>query len=436
MRIRYFLPAFLGMLICQDAFAAQALRNRSRDAAGGPPIPASAAVAGPTASRHALTALKPTIWTTLQIPVCWENPTDGDASDRSSIRNKIAATWEAASQVQFVGWAKCANGARGIRVSLDDGWPRVVALGAALDGVESGMHLNLNHPNCAGPGRISCVSIVATHEFGHALGFAHEQNRADAPAWCRDKGQGTDGDIYMTPFDIESIMNYCNPNANNDGKLSAQDIAGLQFWYGPGVSSGVPWLPNCRGDIVLYQDIRFGGRAVPIHGSMQELGVENFNDAASALCVPDGYRLVLYEDNYFRGRKMSIDGPDMVLSLGDRQTQGGGNWNDKISSLKMVDLHSKKEVYDAQNECARTALIFSDWHFRGESILLSANIQNLNSNAFNDRITSLCVPAGRTLTLWEHADYKGERISIVGPMFVQTLNDRGWNDRVSSVQLK
>jgi hypothetical protein len=77
-----------------------------------------------------------------------------------------------------------------------------------------------------------CNKAVAVHEFGHAIGFAHEQNRADAPAECRADSQGTTGDWNLTEYDLHSVMNYCNPSWNGDGRLSPRDITSLQTLYG------------------------------------------------------------------------------------------------------------------------------------------------------------------------------------------------------------
>lgn len=77
-----------------------------------------------------------------------------------------------------------------------------------------------------------CIQAIAAHEFGHALGFAHEQNRPDKPATCTDAPQGENGDTLVGPWDANSIMNYCAPNWNNNGTLSAGDIKGVRQYYG------------------------------------------------------------------------------------------------------------------------------------------------------------------------------------------------------------
>jgi hypothetical protein len=175
------------------------------------------------------------IWLALAIPVCWENGTRGNTTERGWVRDKIAATWSASSLVTFTGWGTCGPRQGGLRIRINDEGPHVKQLGRDLDGVAAGMVLNFTFnnwsPTCQSA-RQFCIETIAVHEFGHALGFAHEQNRPDTPETCTDAPQGDDGDTTIGPFDLSSVMNYCNPTWANGGTLSATDIVGVRQYYG------------------------------------------------------------------------------------------------------------------------------------------------------------------------------------------------------------
>jgi hypothetical protein len=172
-------------------------------------------------------------WPSPIIPVCFE--TDEEPEARAWIEDAARTSWGAVSAIRFVGFGRCTRGQPGVHIRFEDTGPYALGLGVELDGLDDGVVINpwFNSwsPGCQST-REYCIRAGAVHELGHALGFAHEQNRPDTPSWCTSE-QGRPGDLAIGPWDLGSIMNYCNPVWTGDGRLSAMDVTATRAVYGP-----------------------------------------------------------------------------------------------------------------------------------------------------------------------------------------------------------
>lgn len=168
------------------------------------------------------------------------------------------------------------------------------------------------------------------HEFGPALGLAHEHSRADANASCTESGYGGTLTSYITTYDRLSVMHYkfssCGINGNyDDTGLSAEDRLSVHILYpelnpvaeivgttvipwGAGLYLQSAWLNEGGESPQAVQNFRWR-----LNGSVESTDTHL---SKSFFFFPGSYSLdVDYED--LLGRWYSYHGTVLVLPASD-----------------------------------------------------------------------------------------------------------------------
>ena len=147
-----------------------------------------------------------------------------EAYDQVRERTRRAAleSWGRVSALDFRGFRTCTDRLADIVIHIDDDVERASAVVGPQRGGRSYMTL-----------RSWSNTNTIVHEFGHSIGFWHEQSRDDAPSDCLARRDTVLGEGQrLGPYDPRSIMNYCRFRMGRSGHLSMGDIVGVQAVYG------------------------------------------------------------------------------------------------------------------------------------------------------------------------------------------------------------
>jgi astacin (peptidase family M12A) len=298
------------------------------------------------------------------------------------------------------------------------------------------------------------------HEIGHAVGLWHEQARRDRdsnvevifanvlPGEEHNFDKHLEDGIDFGPYDPTSRMHYGPTQFGRRDPLTGRplitirsripgvavapmdilsplDIAGINRLYPPNDCGSVP---------VLFQDDNKRGKQVALQFSQLNLHELGLGDAASSLCVPMGWTVELFENTNFAGAQLRVVGPAEFLDL-KRQMPDGRNWGDTISSARV----SGAAANPLPNSCSN-ATVFENNNFRGREMQLTNDVATFHQFGLGDNITSVCVPAGVTVTLFVDTGLRGDFLELTGPASIAHLkfeapDGRDWNDMFSSAKL-
>ena len=188
-------------------------------------------------------------------------------------------------------------------------------------------------------------------------------------------------------------------------------------------------VASAQNYVTLYTDCDYrGGSQMFKPGTYSLNGTRIGGGNLSSARVPAGMKLIIYTDaNPGNGQKTRITNDISCLT--------SISWNDRAYSIAVekeddgyvTNLPGNQQVPNNNN----MATLYENCNYGGRWSSLSAGYHDWNGLGIpNDALSSLRLPGGWSITLYENSGYKGRSTTYNGSINCLPAD---WNDRVSSV---
>ena len=266
------------------------------------------------------------------------------------------------------------------------------------------------------------------------------------------------GDSVVITESVKNLSYFRSRHSRNwNDRIASITAIGIQQRPVPEEPAPPPYPPRGEpdhprighGEIVFFEDDNLQGEALVFDGTININRLDrrfhaetNWNDFISSIAISDGYEVTLYEHSNFQGNSMRIQ--DSIANLSHLLNERGQyeNWNDRVSSIRITRTQ-RKDPNKPDEAKDPVATLFEDSTYVGATLALfdGLEISNLKDIQWNDRASSLQIDPGYVLTLYEHSNFRGQRIEISSNQenlnYAQSIINRveRWNDRASSLKI-
>lgn len=199
--------------------------------------------------------------------------------------------------------------------------------------------------------------------------------------------------------------------------------------------------------VCAYQDKNFGGAVVCWEAGQRgsaNLSNIGFNDTISSIQITRGEEVEVCTDAGYRG--------SCTVITSDVYNMGRG-WNDQISSIAITEARRGPPGRgpgrpgpgpgpgprppgpgrpQPQPPRIEEACFYTDAGYNGAGFCVRAGstVANLGNTGYNDKVSSIRIPRGLTVTIYQDANFAGDRRTYQGDV----LNLQGdFNDKTSSI---
>jgi hypothetical protein len=147
--------------------------------------------------------------------------------------------------------------------------------------------------------------------------------------------------------------------------------------------------------ITVYEDVNYGGARATFVRDVGDLRPSKFEHRISSFMIAPGEMWEVCDGRNFTGRCEAFSGAESDLVR--------NNWNDKISSIRLVRT--------SRGPIAKLEL-FAGTRYSGQRVVLNGPTPDFTSNGvkFNDRAMSVRVPPGQAWEICVNANYDDCRV--------------------------